>query len=334
MKQPKVLGILFFGLLIMTILSLILMLITPEPDIKFPYNNHHPRAFIIGIDGIGNLPQTVDTPGIHRIINNGVYTFKAQTVHPSLSAESWTSLLHGVGPEKHKIYTRFEMQDNKPVFKKPNSTFSLDSEYPSIYRLIHEKDNKANMACFSNWEYIPKYIVEDGIGVFKYYTKSENELVNQFEKYMKLNDPWLVFFQLDDTDEAGHEYGFFSDKHKEQLMKTDKAVSRIIDIIEKYDNNNENLILIQTDHGGSGDFFTETKTERPPFICEKCMHGSKNPLDMTIFWTARGKGICKSKKIEHPVSIRDTAKFVASYLKLKIPESWDGYDLFPELQCQ
>lgn len=259
----------------------------------------HRRAFIIGIDGIGILPKTVETPGIHRVINNGVYTFEGQTVHPSLSAESWTSLLHGVGPEKHGIYTSFESEGDNRQFKNPESSYPLTSQYPSIYRLINEKDKEAKMACFSNWEFIPKYIIEEGIGVFKFYSKSENEVVEKFEKYMKKNDPWLVFFQLDDTDEAGHKHGFYSDQQKKQLRKTDIAVSRIIDIIEKYDKNKDDLIVIQTDHGGSGDLFTERKIEKPFFICDKCMHGSNDSVDMTIFWTARGKGICKSKKIQH-----------------------------------
>ena len=225
------------------------------------------------------------------------------------------------------------MQDGKIIIKKPESTFPITSPYPSIYRLIYEKDNKADMACFSNWEYIPKNVIENDIGVFKYFNKSEELIVNQFEEYMKSHDPWLVFFQLDDVDKVGHKFGFFSDEHKKQLMKTDLAVSKIIDIIEKYDKNNEDLILIQTDHGGSGDLFSEINMVRPPYICEKCKHGSKDPKDMTIFWTARGKGICKNKQILHQVSIRDTAKFVATYLKLKIPKSWEGYDLYPEIQC-
>lgn len=336
MKQSCGLFVIFLGFLIMTLLSLILMSINPKSHINFPNNtNHfrHRRAFIIGIDGIGNLPKIVDTPGIHRIINNGIYTFEAQTVYPSLSAESWTTLLHGVGPEKHRMYTKFEMQDDKIIIKKPESTFPLTSPYPSIYRIIHEKENEAKTACFSNWEYITKNIIEDGIGVFKYFNKSEELVVEQFGKYMESNDPWLVFFQLDDTDKAGHEFGFFSDEHKKQLVKTDSAVSRIIDIIEKYDRNMEDLILIQTDHGGSGDLFADLKMTRPSYICEKCKHGSKDPLDMTIFWSARGKGICKNKQIKSEVSIRDTAKFVASYLKLKIPDIWEGSDLYHENQC-
>lgn len=331
MKQSKVLRLVFIGFLSMIILSLILILIFPQSEIDFPNNNiQHPAVFIIGIDGIGNLPQIVDTPGIHRIINNGVYSFDAQTVYPSLSAECWTSLLHGVRPEKHEIRSIGGLF----IFKRARPPFPLSSQNPSIFRLMHEKDNRSKMASFSNWKDINEYIIEDGINVYKYYSGSEKRLVDKFEKYMRTNDPWLVFFQLDDTDEVGHGYGFFSNEQKKQLMKTDKTVSRIIDIIEKYDINNESLILVLSDHGGGGDYYSENGMPRPSFICEKCVHGSGDPIDMTIFWTARGKGICKSKKIEHHVSILDTAKFVASYLKLKIPETWDGYDLYPELQCQ
>lgn len=335
MADFRVYTVMFTGFFIMTLFSLFLVLIEPKPDNDFPVKPpRHPRAYIIGIDGIGNLPKTVETPGIHRVIYKGIYTFEAKTVHPSLSVESWTSLLHGVEPAKHKMYTKFEIEDNKPKFKEPKNSFPLTSEYPSIYRLIHENHKDAKMACFSNWEFIPKYIIEDNISVHKYYNKSEELLVEAFEKYMESNDPWLVFFQLDDTDEAGHKYGFFSDEQKKQLVKTDSAVSKIIDIIEKYDRNDEDLIIIQTDHGGGGDYFAENKMERPSFICEKCMHGSKDPKDMTIFWTARGKTICKFKRIEQDVSIRDTAKFVAIYLGLLIPDNWDGYDLlYPENQC-
>lgn len=336
--QLRAFIIVFCGFLCMSLFSVIILLLTPRTIITFPspFLNRisHPRAFIIGVDGIGILPQTVDTPGIHRVINNGVHTFKAQTVHPSLSAESWTSLLHGVGPEKHNIYTSFSQLENSPELRKPNTSFPLTSAYPSIFRLMHEKNNTADMACFSNWKFIPDYIVEDGIGVFKYYTKSEKELIDKFEEYMETHDPWLVFFQLDDVDHAGHMYGFNSQKQKNQLMTTDKAVSRIIDIIEKNDMYHQDLIVIQTDHGGGGSFFEEANLPKPPFLCPACMHGSRDPIDMTIFWSARGRGICKSKEIARDVSIKDTAKFVASFLKLKIPETYDGADFYSELLCK
>lgn len=268
------------------------------------------RAFIIGVDGIGILPKTTKTPAIYRVIDNGIYTFQAATVYPSLSAESWTSLLHGVSPLRHQISTEV----------RPKKSFPMDSEYPSIFRVLHESDNKSVMAVFCNWEFIPNYIVENGIGVQKFQDYTEKGIISLFEKFMRTNDPTLVFFQLDDTDVVGHRQGFFTDKQIEQLIKTDKTVGKIIDIIEKYDPSNESLILIQTDHGGGG--------------VHPHMHGSGEYQDMTIFWTARGKGICKNKQIDHQVTILDTARFVASYLKLKIPESWEGENLYSSYQCK
>lgn len=284
--------------------------ISPFQFTDVPINHSsHKRVFIIGIDGIGTLPATQETPGIYRIINNGIYTFHATTVFPSLSAESWTSLLHGVSPLKHQILT-----ENPP--KKP---FPANSSYPSIFRVLHEQNNKSVMAVFSNWYFIPKFIVEDGIGVQKFWL-SEKNIIKNFEKFMQTNDPTLVFFQLDDTDVAGHRFGFYSEDQIKQLFITDQAVNKIIDIIEKYDPNNESLILIQTDHGGSG--------------INPHMHGSDDFRDMLIFWTVRGKGICKNKIIDQHVSIVDTARFVASYLNLKIPESWEGENLFSKYLCK
>lgn len=283
---------------------------SPSQTSELPINrSFHRRAFIIGIDGVGYLPETVKVPGIYRVINNGIYTFHGATVLPSLSAESWTSLLHGVSPSKHQIFTE----------KKAESSFPINSKYPSIFKVLHDQNKNAIMAAFCNWFFIPKYIIEDEIGVQKYHLETEKLIVQHFEKFMQTNDPTLVFFQLDDTDVIGHHFGFFSERQADQLKKTDKTVGKIIDIIEKYDPKNESLILIQTDHGGGG--------------THPNMHGSDDYKDFTIFWTARGKGICKYTSINTPISICDTAKFVASYLNLKIPDIWDGKNFFSEYQC-
>ena len=284
---------------------------TPFEFLDVPANHTpHKRVFIIGIDGIGSLPSVMKTPGIYQVINNGIYTFQAMTVYPSFSAESWTSLLHGVSPNIHQIYT-----DNPP-----KKHYSINSKYPSIFRILHEQNSQSVMAVFSNWYFIPDYIVEDGIGVRKFCLYTEKSIIKYFDRFMKTNDPTLVFFQLDETDEIGHRYGYFTDEQSKQLVKTDKTVQKIINIIEKYDPNNESLILILTDHGGGG--------------LNPQMHGSADPHDMTIFWTARGKGICKNKEIKQQISIIDTAKFVASYLDLKIPETWEGENFFSNYQCK
>ena len=253
-------------------------------------------AFIIGIDGAGTLPQIVETPGIHKVINNGIYSYEGETVSPTMSAECWTSLLYGVYPEQHGIST----------FKR-NHRLTINDPYPSIFRALHEYNASAIMASFCNWDFINDVIVEDGIGVMKFTDAKEKNLLYLFKTFMKNYSPSLVFIQLDETDTAGHKYGFFTDGHKNQLIKTDHIVSQIIDIIEQYDNNS--LIVMQADHGGGGEYLHS--------------HGTDNPKDKLIFWAARGTGIDKMKKITS-VSTVDTSYFVAHYLGIPIPRSWKG----------
>lgn len=59
--KTKGLAITFIGFLSMTVLSLILIMIDPKSSSLSNIQYRHRRAFIIGIDGIGNLPKTVET---------------------------------------------------------------------------------------------------------------------------------------------------------------------------------------------------------------------------------------------------------------------------------
>ncbi|OHT08612.1 hypothetical protein TRFO_22798 [Tritrichomonas foetus] len=256
----------------------------------------HRCAFIIGVDGVGSLPSQVETPGIHRVVNNGIYTFSAETVSPTFSAECWSSLLHGVTPDQHKVSTFGQ-----------NRAYPSDSQCPSIFRVLHEQNPSAIMASFVNWKFINDFIIEHDIGVKLFSMKTEEELINKFSEFVNENDPTLVFFQLDNTDTAGHYFGFFSERQRKQLMKTDETVNELINIIEKVDNTS--LILIQADHGGGG--------ENPS------SHGSDSPLDKLIFWTAKGEGIPKHQEVS-AVSMLDTAMIVAEYLRLKPASTWSG----------
>jgi predicted AlkP superfamily phosphohydrolase/phosphomutase len=61
------------------------------------------RVFIIGLDGAGSFVKAAHSPRIDAILQGGAYTYFAQTVFPTISAECWGALLHGVGPEKHGL---------------------------------------------------------------------------------------------------------------------------------------------------------------------------------------------------------------------------------------
>lgn len=45
------------------------------------------RVFIIGWDGAGNFVKDAHTPNLDRLIRAGTFTFDAQTVSPTISAQ-------------------------------------------------------------------------------------------------------------------------------------------------------------------------------------------------------------------------------------------------------
>ena len=61
------------------------------------------RVVILGIDGAGGFIQNADAPHIHTLLKAGAYSYDAQTVYPSISAECWGSLLYGVKPDRHVL---------------------------------------------------------------------------------------------------------------------------------------------------------------------------------------------------------------------------------------
>src|ERR1700728_4534584 len=66
-----------------------------------------PRAehiFIISIDG--GKPAVIaqsQMPELQKLVAEGAHTWKATTIFPSITLPAHTSMLTGVGPEKHKI---------------------------------------------------------------------------------------------------------------------------------------------------------------------------------------------------------------------------------------
>ncbi|MBE6529512.1 MAG: hypothetical protein E7680_02775 [Ruminococcaceae bacterium] len=124
-----------------------------------PSDYHYKYVAIIGVDGAGDFHRGSNeyTPNINRIFANGAVTYRALTEMPSISAQCWGSLMHGVSPNYHRL-------NNGSIAANPYPT---DSPYPSIFRVIHEADPDAKMASIVEWEPINYGIVEDGIGVDK-----------------------------------------------------------------------------------------------------------------------------------------------------------------------
>ncbi|SFK96088.1 Type I phosphodiesterase / nucleotide pyrophosphatase [Paenibacillus sp. 1_12] len=258
------------------------------------------RVIIIGWDGAGTFVQRAHTPHLDRFIQSGAFTFDAQTVLPSISAQCWGALLHGVVPEKHGLTNDLAAE----------AAFPEDSAYPSVFRLAREAYPHKKLASFSAWQPINDGIIERSLSVYKVNNPVDGELAQAAANYIRDNpDLLLMYIDLDWPDAMGHRYGFNTPEQIRGIEETDAHTGIILDAIQAAGIGEDSLLIIVTDHGGGGIHPQE--------------HGSDHPLDKTIFWGCIGPGIQTGAALEG-FTIMDTAAVVAHALGLQAPKAWDA----------
>lgn len=256
------------------------------------------RVFIIGLDGAGNAIQKANTPNIDDFFAKGAVTYNARTSIPTISAECWGSLIHGVGPEKHKLTNSIVGTEKFPE----------DSLYPSFFKLARKAWPDCKLASFSCWDPINCGIIESSCDCHLV-SKGDSELAPSIVEYISSNDPKILFVQLDDIDGAGHTHGYWTSDYYQQIENTDKLVGMIFNAIREANYLEDSLVILCADHGGGGG--------------APKSHGSQHDLDVNIFWGCRGPGVKSGTEIKSNVNIKDTAAVAAYALGLEIPETWD-----------
>lgn len=232
-----------------------------DGDIKRRYN----RMIVIGIDGMGNYDRKTDTPFFDELRSGGkaLFTDRALSVFPSISAENWCAMLKGVGPEKHGY-------DNQKLTDIPAPD---KSDYPSVFKFLRDKYPFAKLCSFVNWLPINSGAIENNIGVEKI-RDDDAPLCDKIVKTLENSRPLFTFIAFDGADEAGHHGGYGSAEHLDTIKLMDERCRRIFKAAEKTGGLDDTLILIVTDHGGIGHG-----------------HGGNDDLEMLNSYIAVGKGL-------------------------------------------
>ncbi|MBQ9718844.1 MAG: alkaline phosphatase family protein, partial [Clostridia bacterium] len=199
------------------------------------------RVALIGVDGAGNFFRQAQTPNLDRIFENGAAAYDVYTSIPSISAECWGAMLHGVTPDLHRL-------TNGIASSVP---YDPESLFPSVFRIIRENDPDCELASFCNWNPINYGIIENGLGVHKD-TASDGPLCDKICDYLAEHDPKFLFVQFDEVDGAGHGHGYGTEKHLQQITITDGYIARIWEMYEKRGFADDTLFIVTADHGGFG----------------------------------------------------------------------------------
>ncbi len=262
-------------------------------NVRVMKNENYKHVVIIGVDGAGTYFKNAETPNIDKIFENGAITYNCLTSNPTISAQCWGSLIHGVEPTAHKL-------TNSTVAA---TEFPTNSKFPSFFRVIRENDENALLASFTNWNPINVGIVENGIDVYKVGGIGDRALTNEILSYLDQSSPTAMFVQFDEADGAGHSAGYGS---QTQLAKISEIDAYIGEIYSAYVNKgiiDQTLFIVTADHGGNGN-----------------SHGGLTDGEKYVMLAAAGKTV-QNGTIED-MEIRDTAAVVLYALGYQNPETW------------
>ena len=262
------------------------------------------RVVLFGIDGGGTYFEQASTPFMDRIFADGAVSRRTLTEIPTVSAECWGAMLHGVDRHDHQL-------TNWIVGVKD---FPADSPYPSVFRVIREARPDAKLAAFCDWSPINRGIIESGIGVYKY-SDRDFGLIRPALDYIRDNDFTLLFFQFDSVDGAGHRFTYGSPEHLASITTVDMYIRYITDAIKARGWEDDTLFMVEADHGGYGH-----------------SHGGVTDEEKYVTFMAAGNGICHAELQD--MQVRDTAPAILHALGIPQPEGWSGRvpgGMFPDV---
>jgi predicted AlkP superfamily pyrophosphatase or phosphodiesterase len=242
----------------------------------------------VSIDGLRpDAVRQVNPPNLRALTTKGAYTWQAQTITPSNTLPSHTSMLTGFPPARHGI----TWDDYLPA----NGAIKVPTVFIAARRAGRRSALVAGKEKFNTFRDTAE------MDVFIGGTRADADVAEQAvaQLYSSVD---LLFVHLPDVDLSGHATSWMSAAYLDKVAKADEALGRIMNAVP------ENTTLIVTaDHGGHASG-----------------HGTTDPLDMTIPWIIAGPRIRPAYAITTAVSTMDTTATAAFLLGLTLPPDIAG----------
>lgn len=287
-----------------TALWLLPLLVTAAPRTE--------HVFVLSFDG-GNptIIEQAEMPNFKRLAAEGAHSWQAQTIIPSKTLPSHTSMLTGVDIAKHGI----DWNDYFPMRGMV--------KVPTVFSLLKAVNPEANTALFCGKIKFRHLWIKDSLDMFNCgapYTygpipaSEEKKLVPspevsaQAAAYIIEKKPRLCLIHFPDPDSAGHKYGWGSPEQLEAFKICDASLGIILAAIAQAGIADTSTVILSADHGGK---------DRNHF----------DPIEnnTTIPWIAWGKGVKKQHAIaKKTIYTYDTAATILWLLDVPQPAHFDG----------
>ena len=269
----------------------------PQTPVTSRFTEH---VVLISIDGL--RPDAIAQFGastLQRLIAEGSHTLSAETVLPSKTLPSHTSMLTGEPPERHGVLWNTAFEDRPGTL-----------EIPTVFGLAR-RNGYHTAAFFSKAKF--SHLQQPGTLDYSqapggWFGKwRADRTARDVEAYLRAHRPNLLFVHLPDPDLAGHSDGWMSAEYGRAVERADAAVARIIKASEDAYGSGRFTLIVTADHGGRDKD-----------------HGSDNTLDTHIPWIAWGRAVDPGVRIEATVRTIDTASTVLFLLGVDSPSAWQA----------
>lgn len=276
----------------------------PEATLGAPRARTSDHVIVISIDGL--RPDAIAKFGastLQRLMREGTYTLEAQTILPSKTLPSHTSMLTGVDVDQHGIDWNSDETDDHGHVDVP-TVFGLARAQGLKTAAFFSKPKFHHLEAPNSLDHVrsPKgglldsrWLADKTVGLVEDYLESAE------------GNPNLMFVHIGEPDYAGHMFGWMGRAYAGAVRKADEAVAEVLDEANDRWGAGNYTVIVTADHGGHGR-----------------NHGSKDPRDTTIPWITWGKGVAPGVVLPKGIRTMDTAATALWLLGVQAPPSWVG----------
>jgi predicted AlkP superfamily pyrophosphatase or phosphodiesterase len=243
-------------------------------------------AVIVSIDGMRADAAQAAAPNLVALSQRGAFSWRAQTVVPSITLSGHASMLSGDTPNVHGM-TWAEWDPRETTITVP-TIFTIARAAGLDTAMVVGKPKLAHLNAPGSTDVFVICGSDDDVA-----TRAVAEVNAERD---------LLFVHLPDTDLTGHRYGWMSAQYMAALSRADLALGRIIAAARP-----STTFVVTADHGGHGRD-----------------HNASTPVDMTIPWVIAGPGVKAGLALTMPVRVFDTAPTVAAVMGLDVPTAMEG----------
>jgi predicted AlkP superfamily pyrophosphatase or phosphodiesterase len=257
------------------------------------------HVIVISVDGLRpDAIASYPARTLQRLAREGSLTLDAQTILPSKTLPSHTSMLTGLAPEAHGVLWNNDQTDRR-------GTVAV----PTVFALARRRGFRT--AAFFGKKKFRQLEQPEALDHAEHpritsSTWSAGRTADHVTAYLGRAHPNLLFVHIAEVDRAGHRSGWMSERYGAAVERTDAAVARILGAADAAYGRGRYIVIVTADHGGHGRD-----------------HGSADPRDVTIPWLAWGAGV-EAGQLPPGVRTMDTAATILWLLGVPVPREWAG----------